>query len=107
MFEIVGEAGHPTVADPCGLGAGAKFAVHSVVVCRNEIAKRMIEAGQVSKGMIPKAEAVLYALRHGVEAAHIIDGRVAHAVLLEILTDAGVGTKVLPAALSGRAGGSA
>lgn len=56
----------------------------------------MVENGQVSRGMIPKVEAVLSALSRGVEAAHIIDGRVAHSVLLEILTDAGVGTKVLP-----------
>lgn len=61
----------------------------------------MLEAGQISKGMIPKVEAILSALAQGVQAAHIIDGRVAHSVLLEILTDAGVGTKVLPAPRSG------
>ncbi len=54
----------------------------------------MMESGQISRGMIPKVEAVLSALRQGVQAAHIIDGRVAHSVLLEILTDAGVGTKI-------------
>lgn len=59
----------------------------------------LIESGQVSDGMIPKLEAVLAALELGVGAAHIIDGRLAHSVLLEILTDdAGVGTKITPSA---------
>ena len=44
--------------------------------------------------MIPKVAAVRRALETGVASAHIIDGRVEHAVLLEILTDAGCGTKV-------------
>jgi len=58
--------------------------------------ERMIESGEVSEGMIPKLEAVLTALRGGVHAAHIIDGRVPHSVLLEILTDdAGLGTKIV------------
>lgn len=66
----------------------------------------MVEEGQISRGMIPKVEAVLAGLEGGVKAAHIIDGRVPHAVLLEILTAAGVGTKVVPspAGGSGRTG---
>ena len=51
-------------------------------------------AGRISGGMIPKAAAVRRALEAGVASAHVIDGRVEHAVLLEILTDAGCGTKV-------------
>jgi acetylglutamate kinase len=51
-------------------------------------------AGRVSGGMIPKIAAVRKALESGVASAHIIDGRVEHALLLEILTDAGCGTKV-------------
>ena len=47
----------------------------------------MIEAGEVSEGMIPKLEAVMASLKGGVRAAHIIDGRVPHSVLLEIMTD--------------------
>jgi acetylglutamate kinase len=59
----------------------------------------MIEAGEVSEGMIPKLEAVIKSLKGGVRAAHIIDGRVPHSVLLEIMTDdPGVGTKVVPSA---------
>jgi acetylglutamate kinase len=51
-------------------------------------------SGAISGGMIPKVAAVRRALEAGVGSAHIIDGRVEHAVLLEVLTDAGCGTKV-------------
>ena len=51
-------------------------------------------AGRISGGMIPKLGAVRTALESGVRSAHIIDGRVEHAMLLEILTDAGCGTKI-------------
>jgi acetylglutamate kinase len=50
----------------------------------------------LSEGMIPKMEACLHAVRGGVPAAHVLDGRVAHALLLEVLTDTGVGTMVVP-----------
>jgi acetylglutamate kinase len=53
-------------------------------------------ARRVEGGMIPKVGAVRRALEAGVRSAHVIDGRVGHAVLLEILTDAGCGTKVVP-----------
>ena len=46
----------------------------------------------ISGGMIPKVESCLHAVRGGVSAAHILDGRLAHVTLLELLTDAGVGT---------------
>ena len=56
----------------------------------------LMDSGKVSKGMIPKLEAVLTSLRAGVAAAHIIDGRIAHSVLLEVMTDdAGLGTKIV------------
>ncbi|HEX3900147.1 MAG TPA: acetylglutamate kinase [Mycobacteriales bacterium] len=48
----------------------------------------------LSEGMIPKMEACLRAVQGGVAAAHVLDGRVPHALLLEILTDSGVGTMV-------------
>jgi acetylglutamate kinase len=50
----------------------------------------------LSEGMIPKMEACLRAVRGNVPAAHVLDGRVAHALLLELLTDSGVGTMVTP-----------
>lgn len=51
---------------------------------------------QLETGMIPKMEACLEAVRAGVNAAHVIDGRIAHLVLLELLTMGGIGTMVLP-----------
>ena len=50
----------------------------------------------LSSGMIPKMEACLTAVRGGVPQAHVLDGRLSHAILLEIFTDAGIGTMVLP-----------
>jgi acetylglutamate kinase len=50
----------------------------------------------LSSGMIPKMEACLAAVRGGVPAAHVLDGRVPHSVLLELVTDEGIGTMVVP-----------
>lgn len=55
---------------------------------------RLIKAGIVKDGMLPKIQAALDAVNSGVKNAHIIDGRVEHAVLLEIFTDQGVGTLI-------------
>ena len=57
-------------------------------------ARLLIEDGIISGGMIPKVEACLAAIDAGVGSAHILDGRIAHVVLLELLTDAGVGTMI-------------
>lgn len=61
-----------------------------------EIAQ-LIADGVLSGGMIPKIDACLEALEAGVSAAHLLDGRVAHVVLLELFTDAGVGTMITTA----------
>jgi acetylglutamate kinase len=50
----------------------------------------------LSAGMIPKMTACLHAVRGGVPQAHVLDGRLPHAVLLEIFTDSGIGTMVVP-----------
>jgi acetylglutamate kinase len=50
----------------------------------------------LAAGMIPKMEACLTAVHGGVPQAHVLDGRLSHAVLLEIFTDAGIGTMVVP-----------
>jgi len=50
--------------------------------------------GIISGGMQPKIEAILEAVKNGVKSCHIIDGRVEHALLLEVLTDTGVGTLI-------------
>ena len=51
----------------------------------------------LSSGMVPKMEACLRAVRGGVPRAHVLDGRVPHSLLLELFTDEGVGTMVVPA----------
>ncbi len=56
--------------------------------------EELIEDGTISGGMLPKVNCALEAVKHGVKTAHIIDGRVAHALLLEIMTDEGVGTLI-------------
>jgi acetylglutamate kinase len=58
-------------------------------------ARRMIARGVIQEGMIPKVECCIDALRAGVRKTHILDGRVRHAVLLEIFTRSGVGTEVV------------
>ncbi len=50
----------------------------------------------LSEGMVPKMEACLRAVRGGVAGAHVLDGRVPHALLLEVFTDSGIGTMVVP-----------
>jgi acetylglutamate kinase len=58
----------------------------------------LIADGTISGGMLPKVECALDAVRNGVKTCHIIDGRVEHALLLEVLTDKGVGTLIRGAA---------
>lgn len=72
------------VADPASL-------VSRLSVAR---ARLLIADGVIAGGMIPKVEAALAAVEAGVGSAHILDGRVAHVLLLELLTDEGVGTMV-------------
>ena len=57
--------------------------------------EKSIETGAISGGMIPKVNCCCKALDKGVSKAHIIDGRVEHAVLLEIFTDVGIGTQIV------------
>ena len=58
-------------------------------------ARRLIADGTISGGMIPKVETCIYALEAGVEGVVILDGKVPHAVLLELLTDHGAGTLMM------------
>jgi len=61
-----------------------------------ETLMEMVASGIVHGGMIPKVEAAVSALYAGVSKVHIVDGRVDHAVLLEIFTQTGIGTEILP-----------
>ena len=58
-------------------------------------AAQLIQRGTLTGGMIPKVRCALEAVREGVNKAHIIDGRVEHAVLLEIFMDRGIGTEIV------------
>lgn len=59
-------------------------------------ARQMIAAGQIDGGMIPKVEACIRAVDGGVARTHIINGKLLHSILLEIFTDEGIGTMVIP-----------
>ena len=56
----------------------------------------LIESGAISGGMIPKVRACVDAVKAGVGSAHMVDGRIPHVLLLELFTDIGIGTMVLP-----------
>jgi acetylglutamate kinase len=70
---------------------------HSSLISALKIssAQNMINSGQIDGGMIPKVEACISALQQGVKRTHIIDGRQLHSLLLEVLTDKGIGTMVV------------
>lgn len=54
----------------------------------------MVKSGVISAGMLPKVEACVTAIKGGVAKAHIIDGRIPHALLLEVYTESGIGTEI-------------
>lgn len=59
------------------------------------LAKELIESGKIAGGMLPKVEACLETLNHGVNKVHIVDGLIRHSLLLEVYTTSGVGTLIL------------
>jgi acetylglutamate kinase len=58
-------------------------------------AERLMAAGVIDGGMLPKVESSLRALKGGTAKAHIIDGRIPHAILLELFTREGIGTEIV------------
>ena len=70
----------------------------SSLISRIDVAgmEQLIAEGKVSEGMIPKLESCVSALKLGVRSAHVLDGRLPHALLLEFFTPEGVGTMVRP-----------
>ncbi len=67
---------------------------HLSTVSRKDV-QRMVKRGTISEGMLPKVHACLEALAGGAGKAHIVDGRVPHALLLEIFTHKGIGTEIV------------
>lgn len=79
------------MTDIDGVKINGKLASH---LTQSE-AQKYIADGTISGGMIPKVESALAALESGVQKVHIIDGRVEHALLLEIFTQEGIGTEIV------------
>jgi len=84
------------LTDVEGLRADAADPASLLSTVTAEELEAMIADGHVSGGMIPKARSCVHAVRNGVGRAHILDGRLAHALLLEVFTPEGVGTMVTP-----------
>ena len=61
-------------------------------VLRTEDVPGLVEQGVISGGMIPKMEGCVEAIHGGVEKVHILDGRIPHSILIELLSDRGIGT---------------
>jgi acetylglutamate kinase len=66
-----------------------------ITTLRKKDVKKLMDEGTVSGGMIPKVQACTQALDSGVSKTHIVDGRVAHCLLLEIFTKEGIGTEIV------------
>jgi len=77
-------------------GLYADWPASNDVISRLTAAELDVLLPALSEGMAPKMEACLRAVRGGVAGAHVLDGRVPHALLLEVFTDSGVGTMVVP-----------
>jgi acetylglutamate kinase len=97
-----GAAGGAGGADAAGAAGGAD-AAGGVATQRPSEVISLLDAAELAAmlprlggGMIPKMEACLTAVRGGVPQAHVLDGRLPHAILLEIFTDSGIGTMVVP-----------
>jgi len=83
----------PPTASPPGNGAASRPGDVISMLTAADL-ERLLPG--LSAGMIPKMEACLRAVRGGVPQAHVLDGRLPHSVLLEIFTDSGIGTMVVP-----------
>jgi len=73
---------------------------HTLTGLSTEQVDELINKGVIRGGMLPKIQCALEAVKEGVTSAHIIDGRVPHAALLEIFSDAGIGTLITNSSLS-------
>ena len=82
------------VSDTHGVRADRENPDSSISDITEAEIRKMVDAGAITAGMLPKVEAGLRALDAGVKRAHIIDGRFAHSLLLEIYTAEGVGTVI-------------
>jgi acetylglutamate kinase len=84
------------LTDVEGLFADYKDASSLISELDVEAAAAMIASGKASSGMIPKLESCVAAVQSGVAKAHLIDGTLRHSMLIELFTDSGIGTMVVP-----------
>ncbi len=79
-------------------GVYADYPDESTLISRTDAAglEQLVDAGKADRGMVPKLTSCVQALRAGVTRAHILDGRIPHALLLEFFTREGIGTMVDP-----------
>jgi acetylglutamate kinase len=83
------------ISDVPGLLADPKDPASALSHLRVSEVARLKQTGVIEKGMIPKVDSAVAALRAGVEKVSFVDGRISHSVLLEIFTDQGIGTEVV------------
>ncbi|MBK8190522.1 MAG: acetylglutamate kinase [Vampirovibrionales bacterium] len=84
------------LTDVCGVLRDLADAGSRISRLRAEQAPEFIDSGVIHGGMIPKVNSCVEAVTQGVGSVHILDGRITHAILLEIFTDQGLGTMVTP-----------
>src|SRR3954466_14463348 len=83
------------VSDPHGIRTDVNDPATRVSHLTTGQIDEMVKSGVISSGMLPKVEACVTALKGGVTKTHIIDGRIPHALLLEIYTESGIGTEIV------------
>ena len=77
------------------MGTHAPSCMRSSALPKQLVGAGLVEAGVIAGGMIPKVDCCIRCLSQGVAATHIIDGRQPHSLLMELLTDEGVGSMIV------------
>ena len=77
------------------LGISKKEISHIFVNNKYSLPKKEIKNGIITKGMVPKVEACVYAVKNKCPKAHLLNGLIPHSILLEIFTDKGIGTEIV------------
>lgn len=83
------------ISDTHGIRADPKDPDTRISSLTSSQIDEMVKSGAISSGMLPKVEACITALKGGVNKAHVIDGRIPHALMLEIYTEKGIGTEIV------------
>lgn len=94
IAEVLGAEKLMILTDIPGLLRDVSDASTLISALRVSEVPALIKEGVISGGMIPKIDCCVQAVRSGVKSAHILDGRKKHSILIELLTDAGVGSMI-------------